>query len=111
MRALKVTLLLGAVIIAVGFVAIGLEVYKRFTDPASYANKPRIATDAPLRLGLGFEEGARVEQLMAAGGRLAMLVRQPGGGDRVVVLDVQSGTVVAVVAPGAAPASPARPGP
>ncbi len=83
MRALKILTVVMAVMIVAGIVVLGITISKRM-------NAPKAATPAE------FNEpaGTAIAQISAAGDRLAVLLHG-GGPDRIVVLDLRDGQVIA----------------
>ncbi len=83
MRALKILTAVMAVMIVAGVVVLGITISKRM-------NAPKASTPAQ------FDEpaGTAIAQISAAGDRLALLLHG-GGPDRVVVLDLRDGSVIA----------------
>jgi hypothetical protein len=83
MRALKILTVVMAVMIVAGIVVLGLTISKRM-GPSKAA--------APAQ----FDEpaGSQIAQISAAGDRLAVLLHG-GGPDRIVVLDLRDGSVIA----------------
>lgn len=97
---------MGIVIIG-GFAVVGVEVYKRVTDPERRATTERVRSGAPAQVALDLPEGARIADMVAAGDRVVLRVAMAGGGDRLYVFDPRAGTVTTMVLTGkAAPASP-----
>jgi hypothetical protein len=83
MRALKVLVVVMGVMIVAGVVVLVATIAQRM-------NPPKVATPA------AFDEpaGTRIAQVSAAGDRVVLLL-QGGGPDRVAVLDLRTGQVIA----------------
>jgi len=88
MRALKILTTVMAVMIVAGVVVLGIVISKRMGAPSA-----AVPTE--------FNEpaGTQIAQISAAGDRLALLLHG-GGPDRVVVLDLRNGQVMARTALG-----------
>ncbi|WP_049974194.1 hypothetical protein [Azospirillum sp. B4] len=94
------------VLIVAGFTFIGVEVWRRATDP----NHPRAfgrhkdatitstATPEVLAPLLALPGGSRIEAMTSVGSRLAVQVALPGGTQQIVLLEPSTGKVqIAVV--------------
>ena len=58
---------------------------------------PEAAT-APARRGLGLPAGAQVRRMAVGEGRLVLAVAVPGAGERIVIVDLRDGRMVAAIA-------------
>jgi len=96
-RAIKALVIGMGVLIAVLAAVIIGELFRRafLTDETS----PPPAPAAVRSVALGLPEGTRIEGLVATGTRVVVHATLPGGGDRLIVLDPQTGAVTAVIAP------------
>jgi hypothetical protein len=83
MRALKILVVVMAVMIVAGVVVLGVTVSSRMGTPKP---APPALLDEPA--------GTRIAQISAAGDRVVLLL-QGGGPDRVVALDLRTGLVLA----------------
>lgn len=87
MRALKVLVIVMAVMIVAGVVTLGVVITRRMSSTPATA--PISASVAPL----DEPAGTHIAQITASGDRMLMLL-QGGGPDRVVVLDLRTGQVL-----------------
>ncbi|MEA1648349.1 hypothetical protein UAJ10_04870 [Nitrospirillum sp. BR 11164] len=111
MRTIKTFLVIMGVLIVAGFTFIGVEVWRRATDPnhpRAFGRHADTATPgtttasalppealAPL---LKLPEGSRIEAMTSVGSRLAVQVALPGGAQQIVLLEPSTGKVqIAVV--------------
>ena len=83
MRALKIMMAVMGVLIVAGVVALGVTISQRIAVPKLTA--PALL-DEP--------EGTRIAKLSTSGDRVVLLL-QGGGPDRIVVLDLRQGQVIA----------------
>ncbi|MDZ5650195.1 hypothetical protein [Nitrospirillum sp. BR 11828] len=109
MRTIKTFLVIMGVLIVAGFAFIGVEIWRRATDP----NHPRafgrhdaapgtttLSAAPPEALAplLKLPEGSRIEAMTSVGSRLAVQVGLPNGTQRIVLLEPSTGKVqIAVV--------------
>jgi hypothetical protein len=106
---LKVAVVVMGVLIVGGLAVIGVKIYQDSIKVAeTFGDAPAVSEDAPPaalpaalpaaveHLDLG--EGARVQNMIAEGDRLILNVRSPGGAERVVIIDMNSGTVLGDIA-------------
>ncbi len=100
MRALKILTVVMAVMIVAGVVVLGIVISKRMNGPVAAVAPvvaPSVMSAAVLPADLGEPQGTRLAQISAAGDRLVVLL-QGGGPDRVVVLGLSNGQVLARMA-------------
>ncbi|WP_051341073.1 hypothetical protein [Azospirillum halopraeferens] len=113
MRVLKAAVIIMGVFIVLGYVYLGLEVYKRMTrsgEPAEAADdRPALSVTTAGEIALGLPPGARIAEMLAVGTRVVFRVTVPDGAERLYVLDPRDGTVGPVVTTGAAAPRPAPP--
>lgn len=100
---LKIVVIVLGVLIAAGVAVIGVklaekndELAERGGDAAADA-APEAAT-APARRGLGLPAGAQVRRMAVGEGRLVLAVAVPGAGERIVIVDLRDGRMVAEIA-------------
>ncbi|WP_145727613.1 hypothetical protein [Nitrospirillum viridazoti] len=112
MRTIKTFLVIMGVLIVAGFTFIGVEVWRRATDPnhprafgrhadtaASGATTPSALPPEALAPLLKLPEGSRIEAMTSVGSRLAVQVALPGGAQQIVLLEPSTGKIqIAVVA-------------
>lgn len=99
---LKIVVIVLGVMIAAGVAVIGVklaeksdELAERSGDAAGAAEE---ATAAPARRGLGLPAGAQVRRMAVGEGRLVLAVAVPGTGERIVIVDLRDGRMVAAIA-------------
>jgi hypothetical protein len=100
------------VLIVVGFAVLLVEIGRRMFTPKPGAPEPASVRTVPGGSPTGFGEvdvripaGARVEGLIASGGRVVAHVRTPDGTSLGYVIDPASGALLGVIRFPAAPAS------
>ena len=102
---LKVAVVVMGVLIVGGLAVIGVKIYQDSIKVAeTFSDTPAVSEDAPPaplpvaveHLDLG--EGARVQNMIAEGDRLILNVRSSDGAERVVIIDMNSGTVLGDIA-------------
>ena len=105
---LKIIVIVLGVMIAAGLVVIGLKLVEKgnelaeltgdedaaATDEADAAAMPA-ATALPAPRDLGLPAGSQVRRMTAAGHRLILVVAVPDAGERIVIVDLRSGGMVA----------------
>ena len=97
MRALKVLVVVMAVMIVAGVIVLGVTIYRRVTNPHPTATVASAMTaDVPIKLPATLDEpqGTSIVQATASGDRIVLLLHG-GGPDRVLVLDAHDGSVTA----------------
>ncbi len=100
---LKIVVIVLGVLIAAGVAVIGVklaekndELAERGGDAAADAAPEAVAT--PARRGLGLPAGAQVRRMAVGEGRLVLAVAVPGAGERIVIVDLRDGRMVAAIA-------------
>ncbi len=105
---LKIIVIVLGVMIAAGLVVIGLKLVEKgnelaeltgdedasLTDEADLGAVPA-ATALPALGDLGLPAGSQVRRMSAAGHRLILVVAVPDAGERIVIVDLRSGGMVA----------------
>ena len=105
---LKIIVIVLGVMIAAGLVVIGLKLVEKgnelaeltgdedaaATDEADAGAMPA-ATALPAPGDLGLPAGSQVRRMTAAGHRLILVVAVPDAGERIVIVDLRSGGMVA----------------
>ena len=109
---LKIIVIVLGVMIAAGLVVIGLKLVEKgeelaelsgdddavATDEAGAGRAPDAALLPPPAPGdLGLPAGSEVRQMTTAGHRLILVVAVPDAGERIVIVDLRSGGVVAAI--------------
>jgi hypothetical protein len=104
MKGIKIAIVVMGVLIVLGFAAIGLEVYRRATDPeyaaqrgGNPASAPATTTDphpGSLRGGLTLPGGSVIGDPVAVGNRLAVTVRHPDGTQALYVINPGQGEII-----------------
>ena len=104
MKFLKALIVIMGVMIIVGFAVIGVEIYKRMTDPsrADTADRVVVPTAKIDEVGLDLPAGSRMSDPVAAGNRVLFRVTLPDGADRLYVMDPRSGAITTTVTTGKA---------
>ncbi len=116
---LKVAVVVMGILIVGGLAVIGVKIYQdsikvaeTFGDePADNAGSAEVSSPEPATLAttaltplpaavehLGLGQGARVQDMVAEGDRLILNVRTSNGGERIVIIDMNSGTVLGDIA-------------
>ena len=110
---LKIIVIVLGVMIAAGLVVIGIKLVEKsgelaeltgdedtattgeaFTDDADLGTLPEAAA-LPALGDLGLPAGSQVRRMTAAGHRLILVVAVPDAGERIVIVDLRSGGMVA----------------
>ena len=103
---LKIIVIVLGVLIAAGLVVIGLKLVEKgnelaelTSDDESAATKDAgavpEATALPVLGDLGLPAGSQVRRMTATGHRLVLVVAVPDAGERIVIVDLRSGGIVA----------------
>jgi len=100
MRAFKILVVVAGILMIAGYAWLCVELMRRSGVTAPAAEQAGHPAEGPLRQALGLEDAARVDSIVVVGNRAVALVRQPTGGDRLIVLDPQAGRVTAVIETG-----------
>lgn len=98
MRALKILTVVMAVMIVAGVVVLGIVISKRMNNPAASATTvPQAITSQAAQLPAQLNEpaGSHVAQLTTSGDRLILLLQGGGVADRIVVLSLTDGHLLA----------------
>lgn len=99
------------VLIVAGFTFIGVEIWRRATDPHhprafGRAAEATITSTAPaqaLAPLLSLPEGSHIEAMTSVGSRLAVQVALPGGAQQILLLEPGTGKVQIAVVTGTTP--------
>ena len=106
MQFLKVLVVLMGVMIIAGFAIIGVELYKRMSDPdrrsGAEPERPVPAAGRTEEVVLGLPAGARIGDPVAVGNRVVFRVTTPDAPDRLYVMDPRTGAIAVTVTTGAA---------
>jgi Family of unknown function (DUF6476) len=94
MQALKIAVVVMAVLIVLGTAGLVSVIARRSATPAT---APVAASAAPVSLALNEPEGTRIAGIAALHDRLAIQL-QGGGTDRIVLIDPRTGTVAGRIA-------------
>lgn len=99
MRALKALVIVMGVLIVAGTAVVGYTIVKRSTVPATPmpAAGSAVAKTPFGPVELALPPGARILRTDAEGGRLLVELELPGGGRRVLVVDLASGALVGTI--------------
>ncbi len=104
MQILKALVVIMGVLILAGFTYLGVELYKRMSDPnrASLTGPATTTTviDRPAEVTLDVPAGARIGEMLAVGNRVLFKVTLPQGPDRLYLIDPRTGAVTATVIAG-----------
>ena len=105
---LKIIVIVLGVMIAAGLVVIGLKLVEKGNELAELTSDDESAamedadagavpetTALPALGDLGLPAGSQVRRMTAAGHRLILVVAVPDGGERIVIVDLRSGGMVA----------------
>ncbi|MEI6986719.1 MAG: hypothetical protein WCK65_11370 [Rhodospirillaceae bacterium] len=108
MKLLKYSLVAMGVLIIIGFGFIILVTYQRISGVGYFAKSPHEPSPtspaaSPSITALGLPNDARVEAIHDIGNRVLLLIRHPGFGDRLYLMDPHSGAVGAMIAIGQIP--------
>jgi hypothetical protein len=114
---------MGLLIIA-GFLFVGYVSYQRMTGSGTFGKPPSQAAiqgsladlealaggvapggslAVPTVTALGLPDDARVEEIDEVGNHALVLIRQPGAGDRLYLIDPRTGALTAAIALGTVP--------
>lgn len=104
MQILKALIVIMGVLILAGFTFLGVELYKRMSDPnraSLTATAPApIPVERPAEVTLDVPAGARIGEMLAVGNRVLFKVTLPQGPDRLYLIDPRNGAVTATVTAG-----------
>ena len=105
---LKIIVIVLGVMIAAGLVVIGIKLVEKSSELAELTGDEGTAstgeadsgavpeaTALPALGDLGLPAGSQVRRMTAAGHRLVLVVAVPEGGERIVIVDLRSGGMVA----------------
>lgn len=95
---LKIVVIVLGVMIAAGVAVIGVKLAEKSDELAERSGDAEEATAAPVRRGLGLPAGAQVRRMAVGEGRLVLAVAVPGAGERIVIVDLRDGRMVAAIA-------------
>ena len=103
---LKIVVIVLGVLIAAGVAVIGVKLAEKNDELAerggdAVADAVDVAPEAvatPARRGLGLPAGAQVRRMAVGEGRLVLAVAVPGAGERIVIVDLRDGRMVAAIA-------------
>jgi hypothetical protein len=105
---LKALVVIMGVLIIAGFAVIGVELYKRMSDPnraaAQAADSERASSSGrdPVDVTLDVPAGSRIAETLVIGNRVLLKVTLPQGLDRLYVVDPRNGAVTATISAGKA---------
>ncbi|WP_353857549.1 hypothetical protein [Azospirillum formosense] len=106
MQFLKALVVIMGVMIIAGFAILGVELYKRISDPErrAAAETERVAAPAGRaeEVALGLPAGARLGDPVAVGNRVVFRATIPDAADRLYVMDPRTGAIAVTVTAGAA---------
>ncbi|RJF80907.1 hypothetical protein D3877_11755 [Azospirillum cavernae] len=108
MQILKALVVIMGVLIIAGFAVLGVELYKRMSDPnraAAQAIDSERATPSsrdPIDVTLDVPVGSRIAETLVLGNRVLLKVTLPQGLDRLYVVDPRNGAVTATISAGKA---------
>lgn len=111
MQILKALVVIMGVLIIAGFAFLGVELYKRMSDPnRAVSSAPSAAassdvSDRAADITLDVPAGARIGEMVVVGNRVLFKVTLPQGPDRLYLMDPRSGAVTATITAGK-PAAP-----
>nr|WP_211114020.1 hypothetical protein [Azospirillum picis] len=93
------------VLIVAGFAFLGVELYKRMSDPSrsvstSSGDADRTAADRNAEVTLDVPAGARIGEMLVVGNRVLFKVTLPQGPDRLYLMDPRNGAVTATITAG-----------
>jgi hypothetical protein len=101
MRGMKIAMAVMGALILLGFVLIGIEIYKRATDPEHRARAGAERAN-PAGGPLLLPPGSAITATVPVGNRLAVTVRHPDGAEALYFVQPSDGAVLeAIRAPGA----------
>ena len=100
---LKIIVIVLGVMIVAGLAVIGIKLAEKSgelaelssDDGAATTDETGAATPLPALGDLGLPAGAEVRRMTAAGQRLILVVAVPEAGERIVIVDLQRGGVLA----------------
>lgn len=104
---LKIIVIVLGVMIAAGLVVIGIKLVEKGGELAELsededesgvgadANPEAVPTALPTPGDLGLPAGSEVRRMTAAGHRLILVVAVPDAGERIVIVDLRNGGMVA----------------
>ncbi|AWU97273.1 hypothetical protein [Azospirillum ramasamyi] len=101
MQILKALVVIMGVMIIAGSTFLGVEVYKRMSDP----NRTSLTANAPapaqaVDVTLDVPAGSRIGEVLAVGNRVLFKVTLPEGADRLYLMDPRNGAVTATITAG-----------
>ncbi|WP_372400164.1 hypothetical protein ABMY26_31585 [Azospirillum sp. HJ39] len=110
MQILKALVVIMGVLIVAGFAFLGVELYKRMSDPTR-ATSAAVSSgeadrtgergaDRTVEVTLDVPAGARIGEMLAVGNRVLFKVTLPQGPDRLYLMDPRSGAVTATITAG-----------
>ncbi len=106
MQFLKALVVIMGVMIIAGFAILGVELYKRMSDPDRRSGTEAERTVLPAgrteEITLGLPAGARMGDPVAVGNRVVFRVTIPDAADRLYVMDPRTGVIAVTVTAGAA---------
>lgn len=103
-RTLKfLVIFMGILILAALAVIIATVASRMSGEEGAPRAKGQAAGAPPEPVALGLPEGSSVAEMQATDDRLVLRVRLPEGGERIVILDLESGALLGTVDLGGAP--------
>ncbi|MBP2231725.1 hypothetical protein J2847_005044 [Azospirillum agricola] len=105
MQILKALVVIMGVLIIAGFTFLGVELYKRATDPSRAAQQAADSDRAPpgrepADVTLDVPAGSRIGEIVVVNNRVLFKVTLPQGLDRLYMMDPRNGAVTATVTAG-----------
>ena len=102
---LKVAVVVMGILIVAGLVVIGVKIIQKSNEAAESLSVATVdapeAAPAPFKVSidqLGLDAGARLQSMDVEGERLVLRVSDGEAGDRVVIVDMNSGAVLGEIA-------------
>jgi len=102
---LKALVVIMGVLILAGFTFLGVELYKRMSDPnraslTGPSSTAAVQAERPAEVTLDVPAGARIGEMLVVGNRVLFKVTLPQGPDRLYLIDPRNGAVTATVTAG-----------
>ncbi|CAO3410922.1 hypothetical protein [Azospirillum largimobile] len=104
MQILKALVVIMGVLIVAGFTFLGVELYKRMSDPnraslTAIAPAP-VPAETAAEVTLDVPAGSRIGEIVVVGNRVLFKVTLPQGPDRLYLMDPRNGAVTATITAG-----------
>jgi len=99
---LKALIVIMGVLIVAGFTFLGVELYKRMSDPnrASLTAIAPAPAETAVDVTLDVPAGSRIGEVVVVGNRVLFKVSLPQGPDRLYMMDPRTGAVTATITAG-----------